>query len=87
MLSEGKKDHLNTLMTCRDCAIVCAAASQIVSGQGPFSEIICQSCATACAECAKACEKFPDDARMKACAEECRRCEKACREMLKHSNA
>ena len=85
MLAEGKKEHLTTLMTCRDCATICAAAAQIVAGGGPFSSIICESCATACSECAKACEKFPDDKHMKACAEECRKCEKACRGMLKHA--
>lgn len=85
MLSEGKKEHLKTLMTCRDCATICAAASQVVAAGGPFSSIICESCEKACAECAKACEKFPDDKHMKACAEECRKCEKACRDMPKHS--
>jgi hypothetical protein len=87
MLSEGKKDHLKTLMTCRDCATICAAASQVVAAGGPFSSLICDSCEKACAECAKACEKFPDDKHMKECAEECRKCEKACREMLKHSGS
>jgi hypothetical protein len=87
LLANGKKEHLSTLMTCRDCAIVCAAAAQIVAGGGPFSAIICEACATACSECAKACEKFPDDKHMKECAEECRKCEKACRAMLKHSGS
>lgn len=87
MLSEGKKNHLNSLMSCRDCATICSAASQIVAAGGPFSSIICESCATACAECAKACEQHPDDKHMKACAEECRKCEKACRDMLHHSTS
>ena len=80
----GEKEHLTTLMTCRDCADFCAAAAQIVARGGPFAGLICQSCAEACARCGKACEKFPDDAHMKQCAKECRECEKACREMLKH---
>ena len=87
MLADGKKDHVSTLMTCRDCAAMCAAASQIVAGNGPFSKMICQSCAEACAACAKECEKFPSDAHMKACAEECRKCEKACKAMLTHAAA
>jgi hypothetical protein len=85
MLASGQKEHITTLMTCRDCAAICAAASQIVAAGGPFSAMICTSCADACAECAKACEKFPDDKHMKACGEECRKCEKACRAMLKHA--
>lgn len=84
VLSSGHKEHLTTLMTCRDCAVICAAASQVVAAGGPFSATICEACAKACADCAKACEKFPDDKHMKECAEECRRCEKACKEMLAH---
>jgi hypothetical protein len=84
MLHEGKKEHLFTLATCRDCATVCAAAAQIVARGGPFAALICEACAKACDQCATACEAFPDDEHMKACAEECRRCEQACQEMLKH---
>jgi hypothetical protein len=84
MLAAGKKEHMTTMMTCRDCAVICAAASQVVAAGGPFSTIICDACEKACAECAKACEKFPDDKHMKDCADECRQCEKACKEMLKH---
>ena len=82
-LAEGKKEHLMTLMTCQDCATVCAAAAQIVSRVGPFSEVICVSCADACSRCGKECQKFPADEHMKQCAEACRNCEKACREMAK----
>lgn len=84
MLAEGKKDHKVTLATCRDCASVCAAASQIVARGGPFSVTICTACAEACAKCAKECEKFPDNKHMKMCAEECRKCEKSCTDMIKH---
>jgi hypothetical protein len=87
LLSKGNQEHLATLMTCQDCATICAAASQIVARGGPFSATICDSCATACAECAKACAKNPDDRFMQACAEECRKCEKACRSMLKHTGS
>jgi hypothetical protein len=83
MLQEGKKAHLTTLATCQDCATVCAAAAQIVSRNGPFSNAICTACADTCAGCAKECEKFPEDTHMKACAQECRKCEQACRQMLK----
>lgn len=84
LLHEGKQQHLTTLATCQDCATVCAAASQIVARGGPFTTAVCRVCAEVCAECAKTCEKFPDDQQMKRCAEECRACEKACREMATH---
>ena len=84
-LVDGKKEHIMTLMTCQDCANICAAASQVTARGGPLSGTICQSCADACAACAKECEKFPDDEHMTACAKECRKCEKACREMVKHA--
>lgn len=84
LVSEGKKEHLTTLMTCQDCADFCAAAAQIVSRGGPFAALICESCAEACARCGKECEKFAGDEHMKRCAEECHKCEKACREMVKH---
>ena len=83
LLSEGKKEHLATLGTCQDCANVCTAAAQIVSRGGPFSALICESCAEACARCRKECEKFAGDQHMKKCADECQKCEKACREMAK----
>jgi hypothetical protein len=85
LMMEGMKEHLATLMSCRDCATICAAAARVVAGHGTFSALICESCMTACAECAQVCEKHPDDKLMKDCGAECRNCEKACREMLKHS--
>lgn len=87
LLMQGKKEHFETLRTCQDCASFCSAASAITAKGGPFSDLICQSCADACKRCGDACAKFPDDEHMKKCAEECRRCEKACREMLQHLGA
>jgi hypothetical protein len=84
MLAEGKKEHMNTLATCQDCADVCAATAHIVARHGAFANMICGACAEACAKCGKECEKYPGDKAMVECAKECRECEKACREMLKH---
>ena len=85
LLSEGKKEHLATVMSCQDCASVCAAAAQIVSRGGPYSSLICESCAKICSECHTECAKFPDDKHMRSCAEECRKCETACRAMVKQT--
>ena len=86
LLMEGNKEHLATLFTCRDCAMICAAAARVVAGHGPFSTLICEGCVTACADCAKMCEKYPNDKHMQVCAAACRTCEKACREMLQHAS-
>lgn len=82
LLMQGQKQHFHTLMTCRDCADVCAAAAEIVARGGPFAYLICEACAEACLRCAQECEKHQEDAAMRRCAEECRRCEKECREMM-----
>jgi hypothetical protein len=84
LVAQGKNEHLRTLQTCQDCATLCVAAAQIVARQGPFTDLVCRSCAEACARCGKACEEHSSDKMMKSCAEECRRCEQACREMLQH---
>jgi hypothetical protein len=83
LLAEGKHEHLTTLMSCQDCANFCTAAAQIVSRGGPFSALVCESCAEACARCGKSCEKFSADEHMQQCAESCHKCEKACRDMAK----
>lgn len=85
LLTDGEKQHIDTLSTCQDCADFCVAAAQIVSRGGPFAALICEGCASACEKCAKECERFPEDKEMKLCAAECRRCEKACRDMAKHA--
>jgi hypothetical protein len=85
MLAEGKKEHLETLKTCSDCATICSAASCVVAKAGPMSDLICTACAETCKRCGDACEKHAADPIMKQCATECRECEKACREMLKHA--
>ncbi len=84
MILAGHKEHMQTLLTCTDCADVCASAGKIVARRGPYSAMICETCAKVCDDCCAACEKFPNDEHMKNCARECRDCAKACREMIKH---
>ena len=84
-LHAGQGEHITTLMTCQDCADICACAAQCCARGGPFVGQICQACADVCAKCEEACEKFPDDKHMAACAAECRKCETACRAMLQHA--
>jgi hypothetical protein len=83
LLAEGKKEHLDTLRLCQDCAAICSAASCVMAKDGPMGDVICAACADACKRCGDACEKLAADPIMKQCAVECRKCEKACRDMLK----
>jgi hypothetical protein len=83
-LAKGKKAHLRTLMTCRDCAEFCTAAARICSRLGPMAGTICEACARACDTCGAACIKFEDE-HMKRCAKACQTCAKACRDMVKHT--
>jgi hypothetical protein len=85
LVASGQKEHMKTARTCQDCATFCSAAAQIVARHGPFSDLICSSCAEACGRCGKACDEMGHDKMMKDCAEECKRCEKACREMVNHT--
>ncbi|MBY0513527.1 MAG: four-helix bundle copper-binding protein [Gemmataceae bacterium] len=82
----GQKHHQVTMRYCQDCGTVCAAASAILSREGPLNDTICLACAQACKRCGDECEKHGgDDPLMRRCADECRRCEKACLTMLKNS--
>ena len=85
MVADGKKDHMETLGTCSDCAEICAAAAKVTSHHGPLSATVCDGCAKACDACGTACEKFPDDEHMSHCAKACRDCAKACRMMIEHA--
>jgi hypothetical protein len=84
-VAEGHAKHLETLMTCRDCAELCSATARIVARGGPFAEIACKGCAEACKTCGDACSAFSDDEQMQQCAETCRACEAACRSMVKNA--
>lgn len=82
MLFEGKKEHAVTLMSCRDCADICATAAQVAARGGIYARNVCEACAQICADCGRECNKFSNDSMMKQCAEECFDCEKACRAMV-----
>jgi hypothetical protein len=85
LVADGRKEHLDTLKTCLDCATLCRAASAITAKDGPMTDLVSQACADACKRCGDACEKHASDPIMKRCAEECRKCEKACRDMHKQA--
>jgi hypothetical protein len=81
LVAAGRQEHLQAHKYCADCASFCAAATSIISRDGPFVALIAQSCAKACDRCATECEKFREDSHMKRCAEACRDCAKTCTEL------
>ncbi len=85
MVAQGKKEHKDTVLSCGDCAAVCAVAAKIVGKGGPYAAQICDACAKVCEQCAIACEKHPQDEHMKQCAKACRDCQKACQDMVAHA--
>jgi len=88
LVAHSGGDHLDTLMTCRDCADLCSTSASLTARQGPFVNLACSACADACAKCATQCERHgKDDTVMRRCAEECKRCEKECREVVSHAVA
>ncbi|SDJ14418.1 four-helix bundle copper-binding protein [Alteribacillus bidgolensis] len=64
----------------RDCADICAMASQWMSRGSMYGKQFCQLCATICDDCATECEKF-QDAHCQECAKFCRQCAEECRKM------
>ena len=87
LLTQGRREHAETLRVCQDCADICATAAGIVARRGPFSAQICTACADTCAACGEHCESHGEhDETMKRCAEACRRCEEACRQMAGHGD-
>jgi hypothetical protein len=85
LVADGKKDHVPSMQSCNDCGDFCALAAKVVARRGPMAVTTCEGCAKVCDTCGAACEKFPEDAHMKACAKACRDCAKACREMIEHA--
>jgi len=83
LLAEGKKEHLDMLRMCLDCADICSTAGRVIAKDGPLSSVIAASCAEACKRCADYCEKYSADPIVKLCVAECRKCEEACRKIAK----
>ncbi len=80
----GAKEHMRSQKICADCADICTATAQVVARHGLLSAIIADACARACEMCALECEKFPNDAHMKACAKSCRDCLQTCHNLMAH---
>lgn len=74
------KNRFKCIQTLRDCADICALASQWMSRDSSYARELCGLCAEICDACAKECDMF-QDAHCKACADACRQCAQECRTM------
>jgi hypothetical protein len=67
------------LMT--DCAEICQTSANFMLRDSELHVRTCAVCAEICERCADDCERFGNEARMRACADTCRRCAESCRQM------
>jgi uncharacterized protein DUF326 len=71
-------EHVKLLV---DCAESCRMSAAMMSRESRYHGMHCAMCAEICKACEESCERFGDDAQMKACADACRSCSDACRKM------
>jgi hypothetical protein len=74
----AERDHIRLML---DCAQICQASADFMLRGSSLHERTCAVCAHVCSLCADDCERFPEDAQMKACVEACRVCADSCRRM------
>lgn len=67
----------------KKCALVCKAATELMSMGGEYADLLCPACAEICNACADECEKHELD-HCKRCAEACRACAEECLKMAGH---
>jgi hypothetical protein len=77
----GKHAEPAHLRLLQDCAEICQTSANFLLRSSTFHSRVCGVCADVCAQCARSCERFPDDPQMKACAASARRSAQSCRVM------
>jgi len=70
--------HIRLLL---DCAEICETSANFMLRTSELHTRTCGTCAEVCERCAQNCDRFGDDAQMKACTDMCRRCAESCRRM------
>jgi hypothetical protein len=76
----AEPEHIRLMMT---CAEICRTSAYFMHAGSEFHARLCGVCAEVCKACEEDCERFGDDAMMRACADACRRCAESCREMAR----
>jgi len=76
-----------TIATARDCARIATLTTQLLERGSKYAYLLCDVCARACEELAKACEKHSEIEAFSRCGEACRKCAKECSKLAKLKRA
>ena len=71
----------------RDCARIATVTSTLLERGSKYAYPLCEVCAQACTELAKACDKHPKIDAFTRCAEACRKCAEECAKLAKLKKA
>jgi len=74
----GRYKDAQTTAALKDCIAACDMTEKLLDRSSSLQSKAVAFCVDACNNCAKSCESFKDDDRMKACADECRKCSGNC---------
>src|ERR1041385_6428958 len=76
-----------TIVIARDCARIATLTSQLLERGSKHAYPLCEVCARACEELAKACDKHPNIQDFSRCGEACRKCAEECANLAKAKKA
>ena len=72
-----------TIAIARDCARIATLTTQMLERGSKYAYALCDVCARACEELAKACDKHADIEAFSRCGEACRKCAAECDKLAK----
>lgn len=76
-----------TIATARDCARIATLTTQLLERGSKYAYPLCDVCARACEELAKACDKHSNIDAFARCGEACRKCTDECAKLAKLKRA
>ncbi len=74
LLQEDAEKYKKCIQLSSECAVMCLAATQMLSLGSHIAREVAGLCSQACHACAAECENYPESAHCKECAEICRIC-------------
>ncbi len=76
-----------TIAAARDCARIATLTTQLLERGSKYAYPLCDVCARACEELAKACDKHSDIDAFARCGDACRKCAEECAKLAKLKRA